>query len=145
MVSKVNISLLVFLILFGNTSFCAQETVNKNELATSGVHSEVLSDDAALETQAYPFHRFVTLGAIRAYQKFLSPAKGTSCPMHPHCSLYGSLSFKTYHPVRAFFMTSDRLYRCGHDLNMYQPVLHNGVIKFFDPPSSFFPEPSTHF
>jgi len=91
---------------------------------------------------AYPFHKFTSLGLIRAYQLLISPTKGSSCPMHPHCSLYGTLAFERYNPLRAFMMTADRLHRCGHDLRNYETVTVDGYFRFFDPvdPDSLVPE-----
>lgn len=81
----------------------------------------------------YPFHQPITIGAIRAYQIFISPSKGTYCPMHPHCSLYALEAFKNYNPLRAFFMTADRLHRCGHDLGNYKTVEVGELVRFYDP------------
>ena len=53
--------------------------------------------------------------------------------MHPHCSLYGYLAFKRHNPVKAFLMTADRLHRCGHDLDNYETVEVNGLVRFLDP------------
>lgn len=92
------------------------------------------SDEKNLETGPYPFHRFVTIGAIRTYQLLISKSKGSPCPMHPHCSLYSSLTFTRYNPIRAFLMTADRLHRCGHDLGNYDRVVIDDAIKFLDPP-----------
>ena len=94
----------------------------------------------------YPFHGFVTLGAIRTYQLLISPSKGTSCPMHPHCSLYGLQVFQRYNPVQAFLMTADRLHRCGHDLHNYEAVVVDGFVRWSDPadPSSIEDQLSPH-
>lgn len=80
-----------------------------------------------------PFHRPITLGAIRLYQLLISGARGGSCPMHPHCSAYGYQAFSTHHPLLAFMMTADRLHRCGHDSDKY-PIVHTADgIRLQDP------------
>lgn len=86
-------------------------------------------------TEAFSYHRLVTLGAIRTYQLLISPSKGTSCPMHPHCSLYGHRAFQHHNPLQAFMMTADRLHRCGHDLENYATVEIEGFVRFLDPVS----------
>lgn len=93
------------------------------------------------EEEAYPFHRLVTLGAIRFYQRFISPVKAHSCPMYPSDSRYAYEAFRRYDPLTAFMMTADRLHRCSHDLDNYERVEVSGFIKFFDPlePSSTIP------
>jgi len=85
------------------------------------------------DTAAVPFHSLLTTSAIRLYQKFVSPHKGNSCLMHPHCSLYGRMAFERYNPVKALVKTSDRLHRCGHDLENYQVVQVNQQLRFSDP------------
>lgn len=85
------------------------------------------------EKGPYPFHKLFTTSAIRAYQILISPSKGTSCPMYPNCSFYGYETFQHHNPLTAFMMTSDRLHRCGHDLNMYEPIVVDGFIRFYDP------------
>lgn len=88
---------------------------------------------AGYDEGPYPFHKLFTTSAIRAYQVLISPSKGTSCPMHPHCSLYGYETFRRHNLISAFMMTADRLHRCGHDLKMYEPVEVDGFIRFYDP------------
>ena len=39
------------------------------------------ADEKNLETGPYPFHRFVTIGAIRTYQLLISKSKGSPCPI----------------------------------------------------------------
>jgi len=91
-------------------------------------------DCIAVETDAYSFHRPVTLGLIRIYQRFISPVRASSCPMSPSCSRYAYDSFKYYNPFKAFAMTADRLHRCGHDLDNYETVEDSGHVRFSDPP-----------
>ena len=80
-----------------------------------------------------PFYQLSILGGIRFYQKFVSPSKGSYCPMHPSCSLYGYQSFKKYNIIKALTKTADRLHRCGHDLDNYIPIEVEGYVRFYDP------------
>ncbi len=85
------------------------------------------------DTSVISFHNLFTNSSIKLYQKFVSPYKGSSCFMHPHCSLYGQLAFKKYNPIKAFMMTSDRLHRCGHDLENYNIVEIGDYLRYNDP------------
>ncbi len=77
--------------------------------------------------------RFITMPLLNFYRKYVSPAKGFHCPMYPSCSSYGKEAFSRYNPLRAFWMTSSRLTRCGHDLEYYRVVTVEGEFKFYDP------------
>jgi len=66
------------------------------------------------------------------YQLFIAPSKGSNCPMHPHCSLYGQMAFERCNPIQSFIMTADRLHRCGHDLTNYDPIEINDSVRFED-------------
>ena len=76
---------------------------------------------------------FITLPLLNFYRVYISPAKGFHCPMYPSCSSYGKEAFSRFNPLKAFWMTSDRLTRCGHDLRHYPVVFQDGVAKFYDP------------
>ncbi len=102
-------------------------------LPNGSLASQNIQPITEINLKPYPFHHFVTLGAIRAYQILISPSKGDICHMHPHCSLYGYQAFKQYNSFRAFLMTADRLYRCGHDLDNYETIDVDGSVRFFDP------------
>jgi len=52
--------------------------------------------------------------------------------MYPHCSLYGYQAFKQYNPIKAFLITTDRLHRCGHDLDNYKTVEVNEMVRWAD-------------
>ncbi|MCK4460976.1 MAG: membrane protein insertion efficiency factor YidD, partial [candidate division Zixibacteria bacterium] len=96
-------------------------------LSGAAVHPE------SVTTEPYPFHRLVTSGGIKLYQKLVSPARGSSCPMHPRCSEYSRLAFRNRNPLQAYLMTADRLLRCGHDLDQYSPTVVNGYLRYSDP------------
>lgn len=60
-------------------------------------------------------------GAIRLYQKTLSPALPTQCRFTPTCSQYGLESVRKYGTLRGGALTTWRILRCnpfgrgGHD------------------------------
>jgi len=90
-------------------------------------------NESLKENSPYQPYNLITLGAIRTYQLLIAPSKGSACPMHPNCSLYGKMAFEKYNPVKAFIVTSDRLHRCGHDLKNYNIVEIGGSVRFYDP------------
>lgn len=95
--------------------------------------------------EPYPFHKFVTLGLIRGFQRFISPSNGESCLMHPSCSNYGYQAFQINNPFLATLMTADRLHRCTHDVENYEVVEVNEKVKFLDEPNGPFYSPNYHF
>lgn len=103
-----------------------------SEFPTETAYAGVATTGDESAAGAVGFHRLFTETAIRVYQRLVSPSRGSSCPMHPHCSRYGLLAFKRFDPVRAFMMTSDRLHRCGHDLSHYAAVVVDGQLRFED-------------
>lgn len=130
--SRIVLLLSILTFLTGGGS-CAQEIIKANVSSTSGIGPKQLSLGKSSDMHPFPFHHFVTLGVIRTYQLLISPSKGSSCPMHPHCSLYGYQAFKQYNPAKALLMTIDRLHRCGHDLDNYEPMEINGFVRWADP------------
>lgn len=57
---------------------------------------------------------------LNVYQKYISPIKHTNCRMYPSCSAYAKMVFSSHAFPMAMVLTSDRLIRCGHDLELYQ-------------------------
>ena len=55
---------------------------------------------------------------FRLYKSLFSNIDGNHCTMYPSCSRYGRDSF-IKHKLWGFFLTADRLVRCGHDLKYY--------------------------
>jgi putative component of membrane protein insertase Oxa1/YidC/SpoIIIJ protein YidD len=77
--------------------------------------------------------RLVTLPLLNFYRAYVSPAKGFHCPMYPSCSSYGKEAFARHNPLTAFWMTSARLTRCGHDVERYRVVVVDNVTRYYDP------------
>jgi putative membrane protein insertion efficiency factor len=69
---------------------------------------------------------------LNIYQRYISAIKGSECGMTPSCSNYAIRAFKTYNPIKAFSMTTDRLIRCGHDHNYYNLDINNKQYKAID-------------
>jgi hypothetical protein len=71
---------------------------------------------------------------LNFYQDWLSPVKGgNSCPMHPSCSQYSKITFTHNSSFKAFALSCERLLRCGHELDLYRPVVVDDMVKYYDP------------
>ncbi len=61
------------------------------------------------------------VGAVRVYQKVLSPLLGPRCRYHPSCSAYAVQAIQAYGILRGGLLAGWRLLRCnpfshgGHD------------------------------
>ena len=54
----------------------------------------------------------LTLAAIRAYQRWLSPGLGANCRFQPTCSQYAYEAVEQYGVRRGLALTARRLLRC---------------------------------
>jgi putative membrane protein insertion efficiency factor len=57
--------------------------------------------------------RSVLIGAVRLYQKILSPYMGGNCRFYPSCSEYAILAIRKNGAVRGSVKTAWRLLRCN--------------------------------
>lgn len=71
----------------------------------------------------------ILMGAVRGYQKVLSPAMGGNCRYYPSCSEYGYDAIRLHGAGRGAWMAVKRIGRC-------QPFHEGG----YDP----VPEPGQH-
>jgi len=53
------------------------------------------------------------IGAIRFYQRFISPIKPPSCRFYPTCSNYAIEAIKRFGPIQGTLMAAFRVLRCG--------------------------------
>jgi hypothetical protein len=67
------------------------------------------------------------------YQKWISPIKGSNCPMYPSCSQYAKIAFHVLPWYEAYPASLERLLRCGHELYLYRKVMINDVFRWYDP------------
>ena len=73
-------------------------------------------------------------GAVRFFQRYISPIDGDRCPMHPSCSAYSLDAFEKHGLLMGWFMTCDRLLRCGRDeLTLAPRVVVDGRARCYDP------------
>ena len=65
----------------------------------------------------------ILIAAIRFYQKYLSPLKGTKCPYVPSCSQYGLEAIQKYGCIKGGFLAVWRILRCNpFSKGGYDPV-----------------------
>ena len=74
---------------------------------------------------------------LRVYQgplDHLSAVRRGQCPMYPSCSQYSKQAISKHGPILGWFMTTDRLMRCGRDEMKLSPrVFVNGKLLYHDP------------
>ena len=54
----------------------------------------------------------VLMAFIRVYQYLLSPLLPNSCRFVPTCSQYGVEALQKYGPIKGFWLTAKRIFRC---------------------------------
>ncbi|HHW38626.1 MAG TPA: membrane protein insertion efficiency factor YidD [Bacillales bacterium] len=57
--------------------------------------------------------RWLFIGLIRFYQKFISPLKPPSCRFYPTCSHYGLEAFKRFGVFKGSYLTAIRIMKCN--------------------------------
>ena len=85
--------------------------------------------------QDYLIHK-ATDDYLDIYQRFMSGLKNTRCTMYPSCSNYAKMVFQDYSFPTAMILTTDRLTRCSHDLEVYQTTYIHGVPLAVDYPAT---------
>jgi putative component of membrane protein insertase Oxa1/YidC/SpoIIIJ protein YidD len=95
-------------------------------------HPETFSESLTPHDEFSPLS-----GMIRFYQgpmNHLSAVRFGECPMHPHCSEYALEAIEKHGMILGWFMTCDRLMRCGRDETDISPeILVDGKWKTLDP------------
>ncbi len=56
--------------------------------------------------------RWLAIGAIRAYQRLISPILGPACRFYPSCSAYSCECYRHHGFLRGTWLTIKRLSRC---------------------------------
>ncbi|GGM37645.1 putative membrane protein insertion efficiency factor [Paraliobacillus quinghaiensis] len=56
--------------------------------------------------------KYLFLGIIRLYQKFISPIKPPSCRFYPTCSHYGMEAIQRFGAVKGGYLTIKRILKC---------------------------------
>ncbi|MFT8645361.1 membrane protein insertion efficiency factor YidD [Gluconacetobacter sp.] len=87
------------------------------------------------------------VGAIRVYQRFVSPLLGPNCRFVPSCSEYAQDAIRTYGPLRGAFLAGWRILRCNPwNIGGYDPVptRQQAHASCCPSPPQFFPRCSSH-
>ena len=93
----------------------------------------VWADDSASNAASLPNTDTSNLSTIGLFQKFISPADGDRCAMHPSCSRYAQQAIKREGIIKGWILTSDRLLRCGRDETRLAPTIYiKGVPHSYD-------------
>lgn len=56
--------------------------------------------------------KYLFLGIIRLYQKFISPLKPPSCRFYPTCSQYGMEAIGRFGAIKGGYLTIKRIIKC---------------------------------
>ena len=67
--------------------------------------------------------KFILIGIIKIYRKFISPVLPDSCRFYPTCSQYAITAIEKYGPGKGSVLAARRILRC-HPFNPggYDPV-----------------------
>lgn len=67
--------------------------------------------------------KFLLIGIIKIYRKFISPVLPDSCRFYPTCSQYAITAIEKYGPGKGSLLAARRILRC-HPFNPggYDPV-----------------------
>lgn len=106
----------------------------KGQVSVEGVDDNSVSFQQSYFNDTLKKDATSTSDYIGFYQKYISGIRGRSCPMYPSCSNYGLKAFTETNFASGFFLTSDRLLRCGHDHENYSLTLQSNGFRFLDYP-----------
>jgi putative membrane protein insertion efficiency factor len=83
-------------------------------------------------SRAGPAGRLLT-GAVRFFQKFISPVDGERCTMVPTCSHYGLQAIRKHGALLGFIMTADRIVHEYEEQRFVPSVWDGRSHRFLDP------------
>lgn len=96
--------------------------------------------DARLQSSLNPV-KFALRSAMYFYQQKITYQLPGSCIYTPSCSEFSRQCFEMYGPVKAFFLSADRLARCNKfELSFrsqYDIISGDARVKFNDPASRY--------
>jgi putative component of membrane protein insertase Oxa1/YidC/SpoIIIJ protein YidD len=127
-ISTIAISLLLFSALAGNAG------AGQSDEWPPWDYGQTAKQPANVDPEIVPApERLAVSGLFRIYKGFIGPANGFRCPMHPSCSSYALAAIDKWGLFRGVVLSSDRLIRCGCNLDQYAPADWNGSTVFGDP------------
>jgi uncharacterized protein len=79
-------------------------------------------------------------GALRAFQRFVSPVDGPRCNLYPTCSEFARQAVRRYGLLAGIVLTAGRLMRDNASAHLYyRRALVGGQIVLYDPPEDHWP------
>ncbi len=75
----------------------------------------------------------IAQGAIRVFQKYISPVDGDRCPSYPTCSQYGVLAVRKHGLMMGFVMTFDRLIHESDEVRRAPLIKVYDSHRYYDP------------
>ena len=99
-----------FLPIFLLFSYPGSTLGSQGTMKGPGTLGQGSSEQEQLETSAV---KLVLQGAIKLFQKRVSPIDGPRCGFHPTCSSFGLTAINRHGAVVGGLMTADRLIRCN--------------------------------
>jgi len=84
--------------------------------------------DTLRKTSRYNAISTIGRGSIEIYQKLITDLDAQECPMNPSCSEFASRVFHKTNPIKALFLTADRLMRDNHFAQRYYRKDKNGKL-----------------
>lgn len=103
-------------------------------LIISAFPNPVYADPGTTDIKTRQSDNDPTRSAIGFYQRFISPADGDRCPMHPSCSRYAQQAIQREGLIVGWVLACDRLLRCGRDETRLSRRVHvNGQRLVYDP------------
>jgi putative membrane protein insertion efficiency factor len=73
------------------------------------------------------------IGAVRFYQRHLSPVLGNQCPMYPSCSAYSIEAIKKHGFFMGTMMMTDRLIRESTEMELSPMIKVHDEFRYYDP------------
>lgn len=127
------IPIIVFIFFYSNTSLFAQN----NETDSIIIESAVYSNHYTCDSYKAPFYN-IPKQLLLFYKRVISEQLSAVCEFEPSCSSFSLIAFETFNPVKAYFLTADRLMRCGVSMPETQRHLINiDHAKIIDHPDMY--------
>lgn len=116
--------LLLLLLIMPTTALAAPEWGPWEAGGKPAAHAEEEHDSSPLD------------GAVRFFQKYISPVDGPRCPMYPTCSAYARQALAKHGPWIGSMLTVDRLLHENETQERQRTIKVGGRYRYHDPLSN---------
>ncbi len=89
-------------------------------------NAPVCAQESSGENHSFEKSQHALSGPVNLFRKYISPADGDRCSMHPSCSSYCMNAVEKHGFLKGWVMTCDRLLRCGRDESKHSPPVIRG-------------------